>query len=40
MNEKKPWEDKKQLRKRLTKLQYEVTQSKGQSHLLIMNIGI
>jgi len=29
MNEKKTWEDKEQLKKRLTKLQYEVTQNQG-----------
>jgi len=29
MNEKKTWEDKEQLKKRLTKLQYEVTQNHG-----------
>lgn len=29
MDEKKPWEDKEELKKRLTKLQYEVTQNQG-----------
>jgi len=29
MNEKKNWEDKEQLKKRLTKMQYEVTQNQG-----------
>lgn len=29
MNEKKSWEDKEQLKKRLTKMQYEVTQNQG-----------
>ncbi|MBP2625805.1 MAG: Peptide methionine sulfoxide reductase msrB [Firmicutes bacterium] len=29
MNEKKPWDDKEELKKRLTKLQYEVTQNQG-----------
>jgi len=29
MNEKKPWDDKEELKKRLTKMQYEVTQNQG-----------
>ena len=29
MNEKRTWEDKEQLKKRLTKIQYEVTQNQG-----------
>ena len=29
MNDKKTWEDKEQLKQRLTKLQYEVTQNQG-----------
>ena len=29
MSDKKPWEDKNELKQRLTKLQYEVTQNQG-----------